>query len=64
MREEFARDAATQRSLWYYCNTRPELDQADPKEERPDEKKLAGINSNIDKLTEEIWGLSGDSDDE
>lgn len=63
-REECARDAATQRSLWYYCNTRPELDQADPKEERPDEKKLAGINSDIDKLTEEIWGLSGDSDDE
>lgn len=63
-REECARDAATQRSLWYYCNTRPELDQADPKEERPDEKKLSGINSDIDKLTEEIWGLSGDSDDE
>ena len=63
-REECARDAATQRSLWYYFNTRPELDLAEPKEEKPDEKKLAGINSDIDKLTEEIWGLSGDSGDE
>ena len=63
-REECARNAVTQRSLWYYFDTRPHLELTEQKEEKPDEKKLAGINSDIDKLTEEIWGLSGDSDDE
>lgn len=61
-REEYANDDAAPRSLWYYNNTRPDL--TEPKEEKQEEKKTYGINPDIDKRIEEIWGTNGGSDDE
>lgn len=60
-REECARDAAMQRSLWYYVDTRPELDLTEPEEEKQDDKRLGKINPDIDRQIAEIWGTSGDS---
>ena len=63
-REEFARDAAMQRSLWYYFDTSPELELTEPKEEKQDDKKLGKINPDIDRQIAEIWGTSSDSGNE
>ena len=63
-REEYARDAAMQRSLWYYYDTRPHLELTEPEEKQPDDKKLGEINPDIDKQIAEIWGTSGDSGNE
>lgn len=63
-REECARDAAMQRSLWYYYDTRPHLELTEPEEKQPDDKKLGEINPDIDKQIAEIWSTSGDSGNE
>ena len=62
MREEFARDAATQRSLWYYFDTRSHLELTEQDKEQQDDKKLGKINPDIDRQIAEIWGTSGDSE--
>ena len=61
-REECARDDAAQRSLWYYVDTRPELELTEPEEEKTKEKNLGEINPDVDKQIAEIWGTSGDSE--
>ena len=61
-REEFARDAATQRSLWYYFDTRPHLELTELKAEKQDDKKLGEINPDVERQIEAIWGTSGGSE--
>ncbi|WP_303149101.1 hypothetical protein [uncultured Cloacibacillus sp.] len=58
-REEYARNAATQRSLWYYFDTHPHLELTEQEEEQKDDKKLGKINHDMDRQIEEIWGTSG-----
>lgn len=63
-REECARNDVAQRSLWYYVDTRPELELTEPEEEKQKENKLGEINPDIDRQIEEVWGTSGDSGNE
>lgn len=62
VREEYSRKDSAPRSLWYYFDTRPELELTEQKEEQKDEKQLGELNMDMDKLVEEIWGTSGDSE--
>lgn len=61
-REECARDAAAQRSLWYYFDTRPHLELTEQEEEQQNDKKLGKINPDVERQIEEIWGTSGGSE--
>lgn len=63
-REECARNGVAQRNLWYYVDTRPELDLTEPEEEKQDDKRLGKINPDIDRQIAEIWGTSGESGNE
>ena len=63
-REEYSLEDAAPRSLWYYCDTRADMNMAEPKEGKQEEKKVDGINMDIDKLIEERWSAGGGSDDE
>ena len=62
VREEYSRKDSAPRNLWYYFDTRPELELTEQKEEQKDEKQLGELNMDMDKLVEEIWGTSGDSE--